>query len=676
MTTNPDAICDQGPFFPNGDPVWALRHDGPLHGDILWDFSGLVTRTSQGDRRLDLADIAEAYRGDVETILGILAHPDHPHVIEAGVIRAATAAPTSTVVDKFRFLRTITRWASAHSLPTFADWTASDADTFLDALRDGTHRDQAEGGIGASSVRQYIATLRLARTFSPALRHPFSFMPWGGRTAAEVAGEEETSENVTPPIAWATWAPLVAGAWAFVDRFSVDVLAANETSRAQPAEPRGVHSWPVFRQWARDGGLLPLATGFGRAPLGRGTPNLRLLCRSLGISDNFLCPSHNAYRPEATRIVCEMVDDVTRHTYGGLITPTVNVTHPDGTTTPWISELGRGELEYLISALRGACYVIIAALTGMRDSEIQDMRRDAITVVDGLDAITSVQTKGRRHPVGETRTWWAPKPVARAVGVLRQASRHPTHLFARHHINAGNYKPTRDIRRLVDFINGDPAERPGRGHGLALPPIAAIEDGAIHATSLRRAFSVYAVTKPGAELGLGIQLGHSAWRLVSGYASDGRQIAASQMDESRRAILREQAAGLLAGGAPLAGTPAVNIREFRAQIVADPERAARITEQVADRLHLGLTNDCMYNPATSGCGSDGPHLADHYCIGSDCANALFGPAHLPVITNAIDRIDLALDNPRGNKDLQASMGRNRQNLARLRRELTSTKDDD
>lgn len=39
-----------------------------------------------------------------------------------------------------------------------------------------------------------------------------------------------------------------------------------------------------------------------------------------------------------------------------------------------------------------------------------------------------------------------------------------------------------------------------------------------------------------------------------------------------------------------------------------------------------------------------------------------------VITNAIERIDLALDNPRGHPDLNDRMRRDRQNLARLRRE--------
>ncbi len=680
MTTSltaPQSEARDTPFFAPGEPVWALRHDGPLHGQTRWDFTNLVTRNSQGERTLDLSTIPDGYRDDAATILGILAQPDHPNVIAAGIIAKGRPKPTASVHEAFLRLRTIATWATNRTLPTFAHWTPSDADALLDALRTGTHRAETEAGVGPSTVREYISNLRLARTYAAALDSPLPFLPWAGRTAADIAGETKTSENTTPPLPWQTWAPLVAGSWALVDQFSVDIIAADQANRALIPEPRGLAGWETFQRWHADGGILPLATGFGRSPAQRGTPLTRLLCRTLRINDNFLNPAHTGYQPEATRIIEEMAADPTRSTYGGLITPTVRVTHANGDETPWVSELGQGELEYLISALRAACYVIIACLTGTRDSEIQDMQRDALTEADGLPAISSVQTKGRvRNADGERRTWWAPRPVIRAVDVLQQLSPHPTHLFARSATNAGDYNPTRDIRRLIDFINGDPATRPGRGHGLALDPIEAVNDDAIHATSLRRSFSVYAVTKPGAELGLGIQLGHSAWRLVSGYAADGRQRATSHMDQTRRQILREQATTLITGTSPVAGAPATDIHNFRAQIVADPERAARLAEQVADRLHLGITNDCMFNPATSGCGADGPHLADHYCIGEDCANALYRRPHVPLIEDTIARLDQALDRPRGNPDLLASMRRTRENLARTRRQLLAQEDDD
>lgn len=666
--------------FGEGEPVWPLRYDGPLHGHSAWDFTNLVTRTSQADRRIDLSKIRPDYRQDVETILGILAHPDHPNVIKAGIVRRGRSAPTSTVFELAHKLRVITDWGSARSLATFADWTTGDADAFLEGLLDGTHMEGAEGGLGAGTVRGYVTALRLARDFGAALEHPLLFRPWNGRTANEISGSSRALENATPPLGWATWAPLVAGSWAFVDRFSSDIIAAGEAKRELPREPTGPSGWEPFQKWFAEGGVLPLSTGVGQTPQERGAPNKRLLCRRLRVNANFANPAHHSYRPEATRIIAEMAANPNRSEVGGLYTPSILVSHEDGSTSPWISELGLGEYEHLISVLRGACYVIIASLTGMRDGEIQDMQRSTVTETNGLPAIGSVQSKGRSHYLrGQKRTWWAPKPVYRAVEVLSRVSPHPTHLFARSASDAasstvGGYNPTRDIRRLVRFINDDPSQRPGRGRGLGLESIVPPQDGSINATSLRRSYSVYSVTKPGAELGLGIQLGHSAWRLTSGYASDSKQRAVVQMNDDRRAVLREEAISLITGEAPIAGMPAVDVLNFRAQIVTDPERAARLTEQVADRLHLGLTNDCMFNPSTSGCGADGPHLADHYCIGEDCANALYRPVHLPIIANAIDRIDRVLDNPRGNPDIRESMKRSRTSLSRIERQLMEQED--
>lgn len=523
MTTTSPAVLHgnarQESVFSAGEPVWALRNDGPLHGQTVWDFTSLITRTSQGDRTIDFADIVGDYRDDVATTLGILAQPDHPAVIAAGVIVKGRASPTSSVAGHFNRFKTIALWASARSLPSFAHWTQADADAFLDAIREGTHRDAAVAGVGPSTVRNFVITLRLARNFAPALQQPLSFMPWGARSASDIGGEYKARENDTPPLPWPTWAPLVAAAWALVSEFSPDIIRADRVKRALIPEPRGVGGWETFERWYADGGVLPVSTGFGRTSE-RGAPLTRFLCRSLQVNDNFLNPAHNGYRTEATRVIEAMLKDPRRHAFGGLVDPTVLVTHADGSTTPWISEYGLGEHEYLISALRAACYVIIASLTGMRDSEIQDMTRETLTEADGIPAIDSIQTKGRvRNAQGQRRTWWAPKPVITAVEVLQQITPHATHLFARSTANPpGAYNPTRDIRRLINFVNDDPTTRAGRGHGLSLTTIQDVDENAVHATSLRRSFSVYAVTKPGAELGLGIQLGHSAWRLTTGYA--------------------------------------------------------------------------------------------------------------------------------------------------------------
>ncbi|WP_227999891.1 hypothetical protein [Mycolicibacterium sp. P1-5] len=614
----------------------------------------------------------------IKNILMTLAAPDREPVVEAGVVRRGDGTPPPGLYDCFCKLVVIAKWSEDHGIARFADWTQADADRFLDDLRNGQHR---VGGVGlsATGVRGYVATLRLLRECHAVLPDALSFFPWAGRSAANVSGEVTHTENTTPPLPWETWAPLITASWAIVDRFSADIIAATETRAALPKAPRGpagTNAYNALLDWTEQRGLLPLHTGFGRTNHQRGEANTALLERLLGINANVLNRASHQYMPDAVALITKAATDPVRTTFGGLHIPTVVVSHPDGTRSTWVDEIGLGETEHLESVLRAACYVLIASLTGMRDSEIQELTRDSHTTRDGLAALRSIQHKGNERPDGERRTWWAPLPVIRTVEVLGNLTKHDTHLFARSSGNVGSYDPNRDIARLIAFVNDDRAHRPGRGRGLGLEHIALPKGQAVNATSLRRAFSVFATTRPGAELGLGIQLGHSAWRMTTGYMSDGQQQAVRLMDDGRKRVLHNDVATLLQDDSPVAGPAAHHITGFRAQIITNPDRADRLTVTLAERLHLGITNDCMWNPATSSCGSDRPKLGDHVCVGVDCTNALLRPAQVGVITSAIDRIDTYLDQQRGHPALIEQIRRDRANLARIRHELTTSDDAD
>lgn len=657
--------------FTDDMPVWAHLPGSPRYGDDDWDLTNVVTRVSMGERRIPLGHVPAQHRTTVKNILMVLASPDRDAVVAAGVVRRGDGATPSAVYGHFLHLVTIARWSQQQGHQRFSDWTQSDADRFLDDLRNGEHRDNGVG-VEAGTVTAYVLTLRLLRECSGLLPDSLTFYPWAGLSANQVGGVERRTENTTPPLPWETWAPLITASWVIVDRFSVDIIDAVRTRAAIPKEPRGPagsNAYTALLLWKAAHGPMPLHTGYGRTGHERGTANPTLLQRLLGINANILNQASRQYMPEATALIEEAAADTTRAVFGGLHTPSVLVTHPDGTTSTWVDELGLGETERLESVLRAACYVLITSLTGMRDGEVQELTRDTSTTKDGLPALRSIQHKGNENPDGERREWWAPRPVMRAVEVLDQLGEHDTHLFARDSENAGTYVPTRDIKRLLTFVNDDPATRLGRGQGLGLQPIPVPRGHAVNATTLRRSFSVWASTHPGAELGLGIQLGHSAWRMTSGYMSDGQQQAVRLMDDDRKRVLHRDTAALISDTTPVAGPAAHHITQFRAQVIADPDRADHLAATLAERLHLGLANDCMWNPATSGCGSDRPKLGDHICIGFDCTNSLARPAHLGVITNALDRIDGYLNQDQGHPALVERMQRDRSNLARIRRDL-------
>lgn len=656
--------------------VWPYRPGSPCYGDEPWDLAKVATRVSMGERFIRFANVPAQHRLVVKNVLMVLACPDQDAVVDAGVVRRGRGGQPSALYDCFLRLVLITKWSTGQGIARIADWKQADADRFVEDLRAGLHRKDGVG-IGATAVRSYVTALRLLRECSEVLPDAFTFFPWPGQTAADVAGEIRHTENTTPPLPWESWAPLVAASWLIVDQFSSDVIAAVNIRAALPKVPRGPsgnNAYQVLLDWAQQRGPMPLHTGFGRTKHSRGTPNSALLHRMLGLNDSALTRARHRYKADTMALIAEAAADPARAKFGGLHIPTAAVSHMDGTTSAWIDELGLGETEHLESVLRAACYVLIASLTGMRDSEIQELTRNTSTTRDGLAALRSIQHKGNDNPDGQGREWWAPHPVIRTIEVLADLARHRTHLFARSSDNIGTYDPSRDVSRLIAFVNDDPAQRVGRGRGLGLEPIQTPKGHAINATSLRRSFCVFATTHPGAELGLGIQLGHSAWRMTTGYISDGQQQAVRLMDDERKRVLHRDATTLLQQHSPVAGAAGQHITQFRAQIIAEPARLDRLAATLAERLHLGLTNDCVWNPATSGCGSDRPKLGDHVCIGIDCTNALLRPAHIGVLSIAIERIDTYLDQQQGHPALIQQMRRDRTYLAGIRRELTTAAD--
>lgn len=176
---------------------------------------------------------------------------------------------------------------------------------------------------------------------------------------------------------------------------------------------------------------------------------------------------------------------------------------------------------------------------------------------------------------------------------------------------------------------------------------------------------MYAATYPGAELGLGIQLGHAALRMTSGYISDGQQVAVRMLNESREQVVRSHVDRLVNSNDPIAGEGALPLRSVRVQIVTDPTRAAQLRNQLASSYHLGITNDCMYRSASAACGDDGPHLANHFCAGTKCPNAVVHAGHSAALRAHVARLDEALDAPTIHPAFEASIRANRTEIVSL-----------
>ena len=99
----------------------------------------------------------------------------------------------------------------------------------------------------------------------------------------------------------------------------------------------------------------------------------------------------------------------------------------DGTSSPWHPGFHPRALGLERRMLRNACYLLVVALSMMRDCEIHEITRGSIVDYYGTPAIKS--TKGKHDPNLPIKHWWITAPVAEAVVVAEQLSAGHDRLF-------------------------------------------------------------------------------------------------------------------------------------------------------------------------------------------------------------------------------------------------------
>jgi hypothetical protein len=331
------------------------------------------------------------------------------------------------------------------------------------------------------------------------------------------------------------------------------------------------------------------------------------------------------------------------------------VTRGDDTTGPWLERLGPDQLDHELRMLRAAIYIFTAALSMMRDSEIQEIQRGAVTTHYGSPAVTSHKTK--LDPARPQLRWWITEPVAQAIAVAERLSTHPTHIFAtlnpppaardgvirngRRGISARN-----DIDLFIAHINAT-------GHRLGLAPIPA---GRVRPHMFRRTMSIITGQEPDSEIALGLQLKHAARRALAnaatpGYAGADTAWAREFGNQLELAAARRLAdllharrdghavavgpgaarlhAGLDKVNAALGSTPAL-----RAQPADQRTEITLLRDEFAD-LHFGTINHCLWDPAQAECQNTLPPAQRGQapligaCHPARCRNSAITATHAP-----------------------------------------------
>ncbi len=191
--------------------------------------------------------------------------------------------------------------------------------------------------------------------------------------------------------------PLLGWSIRFTTEFAPDILAACRQRHEH------LHHWPVTRRNVLGSDVRQLlAERVDRHPPlpGRnGQVNAFFLAKVLGCSREVLAGL--AGEVEQAAAIVGLTDWTT---YEFAITGRMG-------TRPWISGIAVGDsdpdsLAELSRLLQAACYVIIAFLSGMRDSEVKHLRRGCLQVIRDADGrpyrwkLASLAFKGERDPAG------------------------------------------------------------------------------------------------------------------------------------------------------------------------------------------------------------------------------------------------------------------------------------
>jgi len=373
----------------------ALEHTSRF-ADDRWVLTPAIIQRHERSLVLDFTVLPAEHRAVArELFYGLLSGPLPPGLPRVSI---------TTVRKIFTAARYFLRWVAGReagdpSCPAaLARLRPADLDDF--------HRHLMATTRARGLRAHYRASVRLFWHYRATLSDPLGFDPacldaWGEPNHA-ARGENRTARIPEPVMGL-----LLAWALRFADDFAPDILAAA-------AEALALHNTRlnVSGRRLRPGILEELLAACEREhrplPGFRGQINATFLARKLGCY-----PSTLRRSPLLAAVAAQL----------GIDTGTYLDTRPgfclDG--SPWLDRIaysnsGYDSLGTLARMLQTACYILIAYLTGMRDSEIKHLARGCAHCERDSNGtayrwkITGLAFKGENDPHGVPATWVAGHP--------------------------------------------------------------------------------------------------------------------------------------------------------------------------------------------------------------------------------------------------------------------------
>ena len=424
-------------------------------GDDVWDFSAVPDRPAYLPAHCLVVRFDRItqprWRLMVKELLCARLYPTHPAVASSVPNRRRRPAPLGEAYARVLLYKRWLDWLAGHGITSLGEVRQEHCDLYYNTRA----RELAPSALSA----MVILPLRELADYGPVLtdRYPDGFRPWGHRRPCHITGLPTRRPNATPVIPQQVLDPLLAGALFYVDTAGYDILAAREEHRrlsAPVARDGGGPASPAenlqrlaqtLEEYRRQGRPLPLVRDL--PPETVGDPLARVNLLLLGRQACLARLSRLALSAEQRELLLGALDDLGTAP-GGLRTPISEVIPfgGDGPPAPWRDPIGPWELRPLTARLAAACYCTIAALSGMRYSEIVEIRPGSIEPLDdGLGVIRwrlrSKLIKGQRHG-GRPESWHVIRPVVDAIKILeRMHPNGPDDLLLTHDLCRTNPRP-------------------------------------------------------------------------------------------------------------------------------------------------------------------------------------------------------------------------------------------
>lgn len=639
----------QGQYLENDHPVPSFSDTGQ------WDLRALgwSPNTGRQTHAINFHDYTGIWNLRAREISMAMLNPTHSALRSAGLFRNKVPAHPKTVRMKIDALRYFVTWLeSTRRGNDLRSLQQHDFDEFLTHLKQST---------SPSTTRMCVAAIRELFEYSTVVTGGgIAFRPWGDATTLAVSGQKSKGEMTTPVIPPEVWWPLIRACWQYINVFSPDLFAANrEWENLQGKEPLArigtVEIDTLMDKWLSDqSAYIPVhRLTYGRFKQGEIHWTLLSLLVTQGRSAYvFWDPRKSHISRRRQRILDALGNGSTRAVPGGLATPITHVVRPDGTSGPWIDGLDPATLRAQTKILRNACYVFCAALSMMRDSELQSIRRGSLTTYYGTPAIKAeLRKKQRGHP---QVNWWIIEPVAQAIAVAEELTTTES-IFGSSRKNlkpAGNrlrgFDQHDELGKFISQLNS-------LGEDAGLEPIPNFH---LAPHMFRRTMAIITAQQPDGEIALGVQLKHAARRAVANGTTGGYAAETAEWAKEFEHELQESVAAKLVGlwngtksdTALVLGAGAQRLKDRMASVrSAYDSTPSAITTKIGDERLLrsllrdefstfrwGTLNHCLGIEDQAACLKGLPAevasqgMIPNRCQPVTCRNSVVTDQHIPI----------------------------------------------